>query len=155
MYSRRYFWRFVIFFSVSSHNPLPPHLCSLTIIKRRESRSEHRLFLQSLEARRKSKSASTLLLTAFSSPKFPHLAKCALKLAFALPAATPHKALKMLDALNNSTLGLRGRTGDKQSRSIAASLKMSAASRYILHSGSRAVPSLCAKRIVAIRPADS
>ena len=35
---------------------------------------------------------------------------------------------------------------------MAASLKMSAASRYILHSGSRDVPSLCAKRIVAIRP---
>jgi len=35
---------------------------------------------------------------------------------------------------------------------MAASLNMSAASRYILHSGSSDVPSLWAKRIVAIRP---
>jgi hypothetical protein len=38
---------------------------------------------------------------------------------------------------------------------MALSLKISAANLYILHSGSRDVPSLCAKRIVAMRPADS
>lgn len=38
---------------------------------------------------------------------------------------------------------------------MAVSLKMSAASRYILHSGSSAVPSLWAKSIVAMRPMDS
>lgn len=38
---------------------------------------------------------------------------------------------------------------------MAVSLKMSAASLYILHSGSRDVPNLCAKRMVAIRPIDS
>jgi len=45
-----------------------------------------------------------------------------------------------------------GSAGDRQSKIIAASLNMSAAKRYILHSGSSAVPSLWAKRIVAIRP---
>ena len=58
----------------------------------------------------------------------------------------------MLDRLNRSTLEVLGNAGDKQSKIIAASLKMSAASRYILHSGSSAVPSRCAKRMVAIRP---
>lgn len=42
-----------------------------------------------------------------------------------------------------------------QSKIIAASLKISAIRRYFLHSGSRALPSRWAKRIVAIRPADS
>jgi hypothetical protein len=48
-----------------------------------------------------------------------------------------------------------GKAGDKQSRIIAVSLKTSAAKRNILHSGSRAVPRRCAKRIVAMRPVDS
>lgn len=48
-----------------------------------------------------------------------------------------------------------GKAGDKQSSTMAVSLKTSAASRYILHSGSRAVPRRCAKRIVAMRPVDS
>jgi hypothetical protein len=38
---------------------------------------------------------------------------------------------------------------------MAVSLKISATSRYILHSGSSDVPSLWANRIVAIRPIDS
>jgi hypothetical protein len=38
---------------------------------------------------------------------------------------------------------------------MAVSLKMSAERRYILHSGSKAVPSRCAKRMVAMRPVDS
>jgi hypothetical protein len=38
---------------------------------------------------------------------------------------------------------------------MAVSLKMSAARRYILHSGSREVPNLCANKMVAIRPMDS
>ena len=45
-----------------------------------------------------------------------------------------------------------GTIGEKQSSNIARSLKISAAKRYILHSGSRAVPTRWAKRIVAIRP---
>lgn len=90
--------------------------------------------------------------TAFNSPKLPHLAKCALKLAFELPAATPHRARKTLEKLSKMTRGIFGSAGDKQSRIMAQSLKTSAASRYILHSGSREVPSLWAKRIVAIRP---
>jgi hypothetical protein len=69
-----------------------------------------------------------------------------------LPAATPHRLLSTLERLNNTTLVDLGNAGDKQSKSIAASLKISAASRYILHSGSREVPSLWAKRMVAIRP---
>ena len=35
---------------------------------------------------------------------------------------------------------------------MATSLKTSAASRYVLHSGSRAVPTRWAKQIVAMRP---
>lgn len=94
-------------------------------------------------------------LTAFSSPRLPHFAKCALKLALDDPAATPHKALSTLELLNSRTLGPWGKAGERQSKSIAASLKTSAAKRYILHSGSRAVPSRSAKRMVAIRPVDS
>ena len=90
--------------------------------------------------------------TAFSSPKLPHLAKCALRLAFELPAATPHNARKTLEKLNKMTRGTFGSAGDKQSRIMAQSLKTSAASLYILHSGSRDVPSLWAKRMVAILP---
>lgn len=90
--------------------------------------------------------------TAFNSPKLPHLAKCALKLAFELPAATPHRARKTLEKLSKMTRGIFGSAGDKQSRIMAQSLKTSAASLYILHSGSREVPSLWANRMVAIRP---
>lgn len=81
-------------------------------------------------------------LTAFNSPKLPHLAKWALKLALELPAATPHKALKTLEKLSRMTLSALGSAGDRQSKIIAVSLKTSAASLYILHSGSREVPSL-------------
>ena len=91
--------------------------------------------------------------TALTSARFPHLAKCALKLAFAAPPATPHNALNTPAALNTLTriipLGTPGLT---QSSTIATSLNTSAASRYRLHSGSRAVPARCAKRIVARRP---
>jgi hypothetical protein len=58
----------------------------------------------------------------------------------------------MLEKLRSITRDDLGNAGDKQSRIMAASLKMSAASRYILHSGSSEVPSLWAKSIVAIRP---
>ena len=58
----------------------------------------------------------------------------------------------MLEKLSRITLGTFGSAGDKQSSTIAVSLKMSAAKRYILHSGSSAVPSLWANRIVAILP---
>jgi hypothetical protein len=78
--------------------------------------------------------------TALTSPKFPPLAKCALKLAFALPAATPHNALNMLATLKTTTLTPLGNSGDKQSKMMAASLNTSAANRYILHSGSNAEP---------------
>jgi len=93
--------------------------------------------------------------TAFNSPRFPHLAKWALKLAFELPAATPHNARRILEKLKITTLIGLGKAGERQSRIIAVSLKMSAAKRYILHSGSREVPSLWANNIVAMRPADS
>lgn len=83
-----------------------------------------------------------LVHTALSSPKFPHLAKCALKLALELPAATPQRARKMLEKLRTSTLMGFGNAGERQSSIMAVSLKKSAASRYILHSGSRLVPSL-------------
>jgi hypothetical protein len=69
-----------------------------------------------------------------------------------LPAATPHSERRTLERLSKTTLADLGKAGDKQSSIIAPSLKMSAASRYILHSGSSDVPSLCAKRIVAILP---
>jgi hypothetical protein len=93
--------------------------------------------------------------TALSSPRFPRFAKCADKLAFALPAHTPHSDRSTLDRDNIKTLAALGNAGDRQSRIMAESLNMSAARRYILHSGSSAVPSLCAKRIVAILPIDS
>ena len=92
------------------------------------------------------------LPTAFSSPRLPHFAKCALKLAFELPAATPQSALSTLEKLKSTTLGSLGSAGERQSKTIAVSLNTSAASRYILHSGSREVPSLCANRMVAMRP---
>lgn len=80
------------------------------------------------------------------------MAKWALRLALELPAATPHNALKTLEKLSKITLGALGSAGERQSKIIAVSLKTSAASLYILHSGSSEVPSLWAKRIVAIRP---
>lgn len=101
---------------------------------------------------RQSKKTIAPELTAFNSPRLPHLAKCALKLALELPAQTPHRALSTLEKLSRITLGTFGRAGDRQSRIIAVSLNMSAASLYILHSGSSDVPSLCANAIVAIRP---
>ncbi len=90
-----------------------------------------------------------------TSPKFPLRAKCALKLAFALPAATPHSARSALDPLKTTTRVVFGSAGDRQSRIMARSLKTSAARRYRLHSGSSAEPSRCAKRMVAMRPKDS
>jgi hypothetical protein len=94
-------------------------------------------------------------LTAFNSPRFPFLAKCALRLALALPAHTPHSERSTLEKPRTRTRNGFGNAGDKQSSTMAVSLKTSAAKRYILHSGSSAVPSLWAKRIVAIRPIDS
>ena len=92
-------------------------------------------------------------LTALTSARFPHREKCALRLALELPPATPHRARSTPAVLSTMTREApAGIMGDKQSRIIARSLKTSAASRYILHSGSRAVPTRCAKRIVAIRP---
>ena len=96
-----------------------------------------------------------LVLTAFNSPKLSPSAKCALRLAFELPAATPHRALRMLEKPRRSTLGVLGKAGERQSSIIAESLNTSAARRYILHSGSNAVPSLWANRIVAMRPMES
>jgi len=98
---------------------------------------------------------SDFLLTALTSPKFPFRAKCALKLALALPAHTPHSARSTLEQLSTATRSGFGNAGDRQSITMAVSLKMSAARRYILHSGSRAVPSRCAKRMVPMRPVDS
>lgn len=93
------------------------------------------------------------LLTALTSARFPHLAKCALKLAFELPPATPQRALSTPAALRTATLrNPASASGDKQSNNMATSLNTSAASRYVLHSGSMAVPTLCAKMIVASRP---
>ena len=48
-------------------------------------------------------------------------------------------AYKTLEKLKSKTLGPLGNAGDKQSNTMAVSLKISAASRYILHSGSKAV----------------
>lgn len=92
---------------------------------------------------------------ALSSPRFPQRAKCALRLAFAEPAATPHSARKMLLKLSMSTRRGFGKAGERQSSTNAKSFRMSARRRYILHSGSRDVPNLQANAIVAIRPADS
>jgi hypothetical protein len=87
-----------------------------------------------------------------SSAKLPCVAKWALKLALELLPATPQIARKALERLRSNTRDDFGNAGDTQSRIIAASLKKSAASRYILHSGSNAVPSLWAKSMVATRP---
>lgn len=95
-------------------------------------------------------------LTALTSARFPQREKCALRLALELPPATPHRARRTPAVLRTVTRGApAGIIGERQSRIIARSLKTSAASRYILHSGSRAVPTRCAKRIVAIRPEES
>lgn len=93
--------------------------------------------------------------TAFNSPRFPFLAKCALRLALALPAHTPHSERRTLENEKTITRNGLGKAGDRQSSIMALSLNMSAARRYILHSGSRDVPSLWANRIVTIRPMDS
>jgi hypothetical protein len=98
---------------------------------------------------------NTNSLTALTSPKFPFRAKCALKLALALPAHTPQSARSTLERLNTMTRSGFGNAGLRQSITIAVSFKTSAARRYILHSGSRAVPSRCANRMVPMRPADS
>jgi hypothetical protein len=94
-------------------------------------------------------------LTALTSPRFPLRAKCALRLALALPAQTPQSALSTLEKLSTTTRSGFGNAGLRQSMTMAVSLKISAARRYILHSGSRAVPSRCAKRMVPRRPVDS
>jgi hypothetical protein len=94
-------------------------------------------------------------LTAFTSPKFPRRAKCPDKHPFVAPAQTPHRLRRiLLPARTPTRMGL-GKAGLRQSRIIATSLKTSASSRYILHSGSSAVPSRWAKSIVAIRPSES
>lgn len=92
---------------------------------------------------------------AFSSPKLPHCAKCALKLALAEPAATPQSALSTLLKLRTMTRIDFGNSGERQSSVKPISLSTSASKRYILHSGSSADPRRNAKTIVAIRPADS
>src|SRR5947209_8896434 len=83
------------------------------------------------------------------------LAKCELRMAFELPPATPHMVRKTLEAQKNGTRNVFGSTGLQQSRIMAISLKMSAASLYILHSASILLLRQCAKRIVAILPTDS
>lgn len=94
--------------------------------------------------------------TAFNSPKFPPLAKCPLKLAFALPADTPQRLLSTLPPASTATLTLLlVKNGERQSSSMAKSLKTSAARRYRLHSGSRARPRRAAKRMVARRERQS
>lgn len=83
-------------------------------------------------------------LTAFTSPKLPLplRAKWPDRLALVAPAHTPHSARNALDPASTATLIEAGNAGDRQSRTMAVSLKTSAARRYILHSGSSAVPSL-------------
>jgi hypothetical protein len=93
--------------------------------------------------------------TALTSPRLPHLAKCALRVAFELPAATPQSALSMLAELNTMIRVGLAKAGDRQSSIMAASLNMSAASLQRLHSGSSADPNLCANKIVMMRPNDS
>jgi hypothetical protein len=83
-----------------------------------------------------------LPLTAFNSPKLPALAKWAVSVAFELPAATPQRARMMLAVLSTMMRNDFGNAGDKQSAIMAASLNMSAARRYRLHSGSIELPSL-------------
>jgi hypothetical protein len=92
---------------------------------------------------------------AFNSPRFPQRAKWADRLAFELPAATPHNDRKMLLKLRITTRIGFGKIGDSTSRMKALSFKTSASNRYILHSGSRDVPKRWAKRMVASRPTDS
>lgn len=58
----------------------------------------------------------------------------------------------MLEKLSKASLGAFGNAGERQSSIIAVSLKTSAASLYILHSGSSEVPNLWAKTTVAMRP---
>lgn len=58
----------------------------------------------------------------------------------------------MLEMEYITTLIVGENIGERQSTTIAVSLKISAESRYILHSGSRAVPRRWANRIVAKRP---
>ena len=70
-------------------------------------------------------------------------------------AHTPHKLRSTLEKLRMATRMGFGNAGERQSSMMDVSLKTSAAKRYILHSGSRAVPRRCAKSIVAIRPMDS
>jgi hypothetical protein len=58
-----------------------------------------------------------------------------------LPAATAHKARRILEQLRITNLISLGNAGERQSKMKEVSLKRSAASRYILHSGSSDVPS--------------
>lgn len=94
-------------------------------------------------------------LTALSSPRLPALAKWAVKVALELPAATPHRARITLAVHSTVMRSGFGIIGERQSAIIEASLKMSAARRYLLHSGSIELPSLCANSTVAILPAES
>lgn len=103
----------------------------------------------------RNKEEGVIKLTALTSPKFPAVAKCALKLAFELPAQTPHSDLRQLAKLKTATRSGLGNPGLKQSRIMPESFKISAVRRYILHSGSSAVPKRSAKAIVAMRPTDS
>ena len=79
--------------------------------------------------------ANAMDLTAFRSPIFPDFAKCALKVAFELPAATPHKALRTPESVRIPIRTGFGNAGDRQSNIMAESLNTSAANLYILHSG--------------------
>jgi hypothetical protein len=90
--------------------------------------------------------------TAFNSPRFPHRAKCLLKLALLLPAATPHMARRIPAPHIAPIRNPPGSAGLRQSKIMAQSLKTSADSLYILHSGSSDVPRRYAKKIVARRP---
>ena len=95
------------------------------------------------------------LTLAFNSPTLPFFAKCTLRLVLDAPAATPHRARSDPERHSSASLAVRGNAGDRQSISIAESLKMSARNRYFLHSASSAGPNLYAKRIVAMRPTES
>lgn len=106
------------------------------------------------------RTVSLLASLAFSSPKSPTpfsgVAKCNVKADLEPPAATPHNArsdpLKHRAAIRSPETGpgndhgtsngiyTESNKGERASRVIAASLRMSASKRYVLASGKRDVP---------------
>ncbi|KAK5634295.1 hypothetical protein RRF57_010009 [Xylaria bambusicola] len=66
---------------------------------------------------------------ALSSARLPDRAKCALRLALADPPETPHNARSTPDMQSATTLAGPGSAGERTSRNMAESLKISARKR--------------------------